>query len=71
MMFLHHGDKMGKESLKELAASFIFVIHSVRFDKEGSCKLTVEVSPQDAPKMAALALQTETRFEAYVFIDQT
>lgn len=56
--------------LKGLAASFVFIVYSVKFDKDGVCRLTVEVSPQDAPKIAALALQTETRFKADVFIDE-
>ena len=39
------------------------IIHSARTDRDGTWKLTLEIPSTDGPKVAALALQTETVFK--------
>lgn len=39
------------------------IVHAVKFDRDGECLITLEVSQEDGPKVAALALQTQQVFE--------
>lgn len=48
---------------REAAAKIQAIVHSARVDREGSWKLTLEVTEQDGPKVAALSLHTEEVFE--------
>jgi hypothetical protein len=39
------------------------ILNGARVDKEGAWKVTLEVSPQDGPRIAELAMLTETVFK--------
>lgn len=53
---------------KQLAGSFIFTIEAFRMTKNGGCKMTLNISEQEAPKALALAMVPDALYTNDVFI---